>query len=63
MKVPKFYWSEAVLTSTCIMNRMPSRVLLFKTPKHALLKTYPHMNMLSELPFKLFGCIAYVYVQ
>jgi hypothetical protein len=30
--VPKFLWSEAVMTATYLINWMPSRVLGMKTP-------------------------------
>jgi hypothetical protein len=32
MNVPKFLWSEAVMTATYLINRMPSRMLGMKTP-------------------------------
>lgn len=36
MNVPKFLWSEAVMTATHLINRMPSRVLGMKTPYEML---------------------------
>jgi hypothetical protein len=32
VNVPKFFWSEAIITATHLINRMPSRVLGMKTP-------------------------------
>lgn len=61
MDVPKYLWSEAALTATYLINRMPSRVLNFVSPKEKLLTAFPHCLLLSELPFKIFGCVAYVY--
>lgn len=63
MNVPKFLWGEAVLTATYLINRMPSRVLGFISPREKLLSVFPHCLLLSELPLKTFGCTAYVYLQ
>ena len=32
MNVPKFLWSEAVMTATFLINRMPSKMLGMKSP-------------------------------
>ena len=32
MNVPKFLWGDAVMTTTYLINRMPSRILGMKTP-------------------------------
>lgn len=61
MHVHKHLWGEAVLTAAYLINRMPSRVLNFLSPREKLLKLYPHCLLLSELPFKIFGCTAYVF--
>lgn len=63
MNVQKYLWGEAVLTATYLINRMPSRVLDFASPRDKLLSVFPHCLLLSELPFKTFGCVAYVYIQ
>lgn len=63
MDVPKYLWGEAVLTATYLINRMPSRVLGFTSPRQKLLNVFPHCLLLSELPLKTFGCVAYVYLQ
>lgn len=36
MNVPKFLWGEAVKTAAYLINRMPSRVLNYKTPIECL---------------------------
>ncbi|KAL5850211.1 hypothetical protein ACOSQ4_008224 [Xanthoceras sorbifolium] len=58
--VPKFFWGEAVLTTTYLINRLPSRVLNFDTPCHVLLKRFPHTRLISHLSIKVFGCTAFV---
>jgi transposase InsO family protein len=37
MDVPQFLWSEAVMTATFLINRMPSRILDMKYPCELLL--------------------------
>lgn len=42
--VPKYFWGDDVLTATCLINRMPSRVLHYELPfnllrPHSLLHT------------------------
>ncbi|RVW38972.1 Retrovirus-related Pol polyprotein from transposon TNT 1-94 [Vitis vinifera] len=39
--VPKQLWGEVVLTATYLINRMPYRILQFKTPCQILLTAYP----------------------
>jgi hypothetical protein len=51
MNVPKFLWSEAVMTATYLINRMPSRVLGMKT----LYEMIYGKNEFIVLP-KVFGC-------
>jgi len=36
MNVPKFLWSEAVMTAAYLINRMPSRILGMKSPAELL---------------------------
>lgn len=63
MNVPRQYWGEALLTATYLINRMPSRILLFKTPREIFLSHFTHTKLLFELPFKLLGCTTYVHIQ
>jgi transposase InsO family protein len=55
MNVPKFLWCEAVMTAAYLMNRMPTRVLDYKTPIECLTgkNTY-------AVPPKVFGCTCFV---
>ena len=63
-QVPKYLWGEAVLTATYLINRLPSRILNYQTPKDVLMKTYPHVRAyMSELEPKVFGCLAFTHIQ
>jgi len=61
--VPKQFWGEAVLTTTYLINRMPSRVLNFRTPSQVLLQAFPHTKLLSSLDPKVFGCSVFVHIH
>jgi len=56
MNVPKFLWGEAIKTATYLINRMPLRVLDYKTPAECLLKS----NVFVVSP-KVFGCVCFVH--
>jgi hypothetical protein len=55
MNVPKYLWSEAVMTAAYLMNRMPSRVLNNKTPIECLTGKTTYV-----VPPKVFGCVCFV---
>jgi transposase InsO family protein/copper chaperone CopZ len=55
MNVPKYLWSEAVMTATYLINRMPSRILDMKSPAELLLG-----NQNFRVPPKVFGCVCFV---
>ena len=55
MNVPKYLWSEAVMTAAYVMNRMPSRVLSNKTPIEYLTGKTNYV-----VPPKVFDCVCFV---
>jgi transposase InsO family protein len=55
MNVPKFLWSEAVLTATYLTNHIPSRVLHMKTPYEMLFGKNKFI-----VPLKVFGCTCFI---
>ena len=55
MNVPKFLWSEALMTAAYLINRMPSTVLGYKTPIECLTGKTTYV----VLP-KVFGCVCFV---
>ena len=62
-QIPNYLWGEAVLTATYLINRLPSSVLQFKTPRQVLLEAHPHAaNFSSNFPSKVFGCTAFIHV-
>ncbi|GMI79954.1 hypothetical protein HRI_001664700 [Hibiscus trionum] len=59
--VPHYLWGEALLTSTYLINRMPSKVLNFQTPRDVFLSFFPSFKpMNSNLPLRIFGCTVFV---
>jgi hypothetical protein len=54
--VPKTFWSEAILTTVYLINRLPSTNLFFKSPYEIL---YGRKINLEHL--KVFGCIGFVH--
>ena len=61
--VPKSYWGEAVLTSTHIINRLPSTTLGLKTPMEVLSFFYPNVQTSNNLTPRIFGCTSFVHVH
>jgi hypothetical protein len=55
MNVPKFLWSEALMVTRYLMNKMPSRVLGYKTPIECLSGKTTYV-----VPPKVFGCVYFV---
>lgn len=52
--LPERFWPYSLLTATCMINRLPSRVLEWKTPYKVLFGEPPDMSILQP-----FGCFAY----
>jgi hypothetical protein len=55
MNVPKYLWSEAVMTAAYLINCMPSRILGMKSPAELLLGQQEF-----KLPPRVFGCVCFV---
>lgn len=59
--VPKKIWGKAVITTTYLINRIPSRVLKFKSPLQTFYSIYPTSRLVSQIPLKNLGCTAFVH--
>ena len=57
MNVPKRFWSQGVMTAAYIVNRLPSRVLEFKSPMEILKGSDINLSHI-----RIFGCTCYVHV-
>jgi len=55
MNVPKYLWSEIVVTTAYLINRMPSRILGMKSPAELMLGCREF-----KVPPKIFGCVCFV---
>jgi transposase InsO family protein len=58
--VPKSYWGDALLIATYLINRMPSRVLDFKTPLEVM---SPPLYTAKCVSPKVFGCVCFVHIH
>lgn len=56
MKVPKIFWSDAVLTACYLINRMPSSIMQGGIPFSTLLPS----ESLFVLPPRIFDCVCFV---
>jgi hypothetical protein len=60
-KVPSYFWDNAIIYATYLINRMPTKVNNFKTPLQVLSS---HINIPSILNLspRIFGCTAFVHI-
>ena len=52
--LPKSFWGHSLLMATFIINRLPTKLLDWKTPFELLYKKKPNYEV-----FKTFGCLCY----
>ena len=52
----KQFWAEAIATSIYLLNLLPTKVVMNKTPYEAWYERKPNVSHL-----RVFGCIAYVW--
>ena len=56
-KLSKEYWAEAICTATYLINRLPSRSIIKKTPEDMWSGIKPNLENI-----RVFGCLAMVYI-
>ena len=49
------------MTAMHLINRLPSKVLSFKSPLELLEECFPSVKLKTGLPVKVFGCVCYVH--
>mgnify|MGYP002776859521 CR=1 FL=1 len=61
--VPRAYWEQAVLTSTYLINQLPTHVLELKSPIESLHQFFPNVKMTNHLIPRIFGCVCFVHIH
>ena len=60
-KVPVALWSEDVLTSTQLINRLPTPGCENDSPLSRLQKFFPSVTLKNNLMLRIFGCICFIH--
>ncbi|RVW79171.1 Retrovirus-related Pol polyprotein from transposon TNT 1-94 [Vitis vinifera] len=60
--VPSRYWDDAIATAVYLLNRMPSKVLQFKTLLQVL-SEHVSLPTILLLPPRIFGCVAFIHLH
>lgn len=55
MRVPKYLWSEDVLTTSYLVNRMRTRILKFQTPLQCFCECLPQIRLSLPYPWRALG--------
>ncbi|RDX81124.1 hypothetical protein CR513_38237, partial [Mucuna pruriens] len=61
MSVPNVYWGKAILTTTYLINRLPTQVLNGISPIKHMLSFFPSSPLMLSLRSRVFGCVAFVH--
>ena len=59
-KVRIWLWSEAVLTSTQLINQLPTHVCGNQSPLTKLRSFYPNITLKDNLILRVFACVCFV---
>ena len=61
--VPRVSWGEAVLTSSYLINALPTHVSELKRPIESLDQIFPNVKTTNHLIPKIFGCVCFVHIH
>lgn len=53
MEFPEYLWSEAVVMTSCLTNRMPTQIMKFETQLNSVRKFFPHSRNFTSLSLKV----------
>ncbi|KAK5825993.1 hypothetical protein PVK06_020890 [Gossypium arboreum] len=62
-QVPRYLWGEALLTATYLINRMPSKILNYRTPFSLFKDNFPNSKLITDLSLRVFGCSVFVHLH
>lgn len=60
-RVPNTFWPEALATAIYLINRLPTKILKFKTPLQTLFE-YTKIPPTLTLEPRVFGCSVFVHI-
>ena len=61
--MPSQFWGDSILTTTYLINQMPSRVLSFVTPLQKFQEFFLHSRLDAYLPLCVFGSTMFVHTH
>ena len=63
INVPKSFWGEVVLTTTYLINRLPSQILNYSSPIETLSRFFPKFEDFNHLSLRIIGCVVFVHIH
>ena len=61
--MPSQFWGDSILTTTYLINRMPSKVLSVVTPLQKFQEFFLHSRLGAHLPLSVFGSTVFVHAH
>ena len=61
--MPSHFWGDSILTTTYLINRMPSWVISFVTFSKNSKSFFPHSRLGAHLPLRVFGSTVFVHAH